>query len=106
MVFTARKLRVSSLHFQKMATTYSSHNYTYKQETGTLTGIEIPGTYQVKLNKPLVMCQSTLQQMQTQIGIEMTSDIASNKPTPFFELLAKTSINNKVLNDAYSVVIS
>lgn len=90
--------------FQKMATTYSDHGYTYKQATKTSTGIEIPGTYQIKLNKPLVMCQSTVQQLQSQIGIEISSNDVTNKPTPFFELLAKTSINNKVLNDAYSVV--
>ncbi|CAF0705814.1 unnamed protein product [Brachionus calyciflorus] len=64
--------------------------------------INIPATYQVKLNKPLVMCLSTLNQLNQQLGIE-TQTSESDKLTPFFELLAKTAINNKVLNDAYSV---
>jgi hypothetical protein len=67
----------------------------------------VPGTFIAKLSKPIVMCLSTLNQLQTQIGIETISIehiYRSEKLTPFFEILAKTSINNKVLNDAYSVV--
>lgn len=67
----------------------------------------MPGTYLVKLNKPVVMCLSTLNELQNKIGIETTSIDSmykANKMTPFFELLAKTSMNAKVLNDAYSVV--
>ncbi len=54
------------------------------------------------------MCQSTLNQLHTQIGIEkehlQNSGLTNSQPTPFFELLAKNSINSKFLNDAYSVV--
>jgi len=54
------------------------------------------------------MCQSTLEQLHAQIGIDKdhlhTSGISAGKPTPFFELLAKNSMNNRLLNDAYSVV--
>jgi hypothetical protein len=67
----------------------------------------VPGTFIAKLSKPIVMCLSTLNQLQTQIGIETISIetiYRSEKLTPFFEILAKTCINNKVLNDAYSVV--
>lgn len=67
----------------------------------------MPGTYIAKLSKPIVMCLSTLNQLQTQIGIEtisVESLYKSETLTPFFEILAKTSISNKVLNDAYSVV--
>ncbi len=37
-------------------------------------------------------------------GIGTLETGSLNKPTQFFELLAKTNINNKLLNDAYSVV--
>jgi hypothetical protein len=53
------------------------------------------------------MCLSTLKELQNKIGIEKTSIDSmykANKLTLCFELLAKTSMNAKVLNDAYSVV--
>lgn len=52
------------------------------------------------------MCQSTFEHLVSQIGIKSPhaySQSDTNKPIPFFELLAKNSMNNKVLNDAYSV---
>ncbi len=73
--------------------------------------MDIPGTYCIKLNKPIVMCQSTLDNLYKQTGVQdikstnvLSSSQNLNKPTQFFELLAKTYINNKLLNDAYSVV--
>ena len=69
--------------------------------------MHVPGTFIVNLSKPVVMCMSTLNQLQSQIGVQtlpVEAMYKSDKLTPFFELLAKTSINNKVLNDAYSVV--
>ena len=50
------------------------------------------------------MCKNTLSQLQSKLGIETVNLESIAKLTPFFELLAKTEINNKILNDAYSVV--
>lgn len=50
------------------------------------------------------MCKNTLSQLQSKLGIETVNLESIVKLTPFFELLAKTEINNKILNDAYSVV--
>lgn len=93
--------------FNKLTTTISKHNYGNKINGNPIPGIEIPGTYVVRLNKPVVMCKSTLEHLQSQIGIEnfqlTNSDLIKNKPTPFFELLSKNTFSNNVLNDAYSV---
>ena len=74
------------------------------------------------------MCQSTLNQLRQQIGLDIclkslfehlikfsfkglkdthqfdSPNESGKKATPFFELLAKTAVNNKLLNAAYSVV--
>jgi hypothetical protein len=86
-------------------TTISNHAYTYKPTASSPPGAAIPGTYVLKLNKPVVMCHSTYEQLVSQIGVKGScANLAdSNKPTPYFELLAKSYMNNKVLNDAYSV---
>lgn len=49
------------------------------------------------------MCKSTINELQTKLAIE-TINLEQTKLTPYFELLAKTEINSKILNDAYSVV--
>lgn len=49
------------------------------------------------------MCKSTLNELQSKLAIE-TINLEQAKLTPYFELLAKTEINSKILNDAYSVV--
>jgi hypothetical protein len=46
---------------------------------------QIPGTYIVKLNKPVVMCSSTLNHLQTQIGIETFAEQQQPRHQPFFE---------------------
>jgi len=98
------------------------------KQNGQLTGVEVPGAFLVKFNKPIVMCKNTLIQLQTRLGstkefsyliifkhirilndgsfkgIETVNVETIAKLTPFFELLAKTEINSKILNDAYSVV--
>lgn len=68
-------------------------------------GVKVPGCFLLRLNKPIVMCVGTLNELQQRIGIEtIPLESSSIKLTPFFELLAKTEINNKILSDAYSVV--
>ena len=49
------------------------------------------------------MCKSTINELQTKLEVE-TINLEQTKLTPYFELLAKTEINSKILNDAYSVV--
>ena len=75
---------------------------TNNTQNGT-SGVDVPGAFLVKLNKPIVMCKNTLGELQSKLDIE-TINIETSKLTPFFELLAKTEFNNKILNDAYSVV--
>ena len=69
--------------------------------------VQVPGTFVATLNKPMAVCVSTLSKLRAQLGgveLQVRGGGGDEKPTPYFELLAKSDMNAAFLNDAYSVV--